>query len=296
MLAELFAILAPVLITAGIGYGWARSGQEFPSTFIAQLTLRIGTPALVLSALTRTRIEPDAFLEMVLACVLVTGLMGLAGWSISRLLRKDWRILVPAFLFSNTGNLGLPICLYAFGEPGLALAVAFFIVLSVSQFSLGELLAGERSLKKALLNPTLLSVALALPVVFLELQLPRWLQNSLNLLGGMAIPLMLLTLGVSLATIRARHLAQGLLLGGLRVGCGALLAWLVGTGLGVPALTLGVLILQAAMPVGVFNYLFALRANRSPEEVASLVLCSTLLALLLLPLLLAWLLPTLRLN
>ena len=200
------------------------------------------------------------------ASLLVAGLMGLAGWSISRLLRKDWRILVPAFLFSNTGNLGLPICLYAFGEPGLALAVAFFIVLSVSQFSLGELLAGERSLKKALLNPTLLSVALALPVVFLELQLPRWLQNSLNLLGG------------------------------LRVGCGALLAWLVGTGLGVPALTLGVLILQAAMPVGVFNYLFALRANRSPEEVASLVLCSTLLALLLLPLLLAWLLPTLRLN
>src|SRR5690606_18253069 len=107
MLAELFAILAPVLITAGIGYGWARSGQEVPSSLIAQLTLRIGTPALVLSALTRTRIEPDAFLEMVFACVLVTLLMGATGWLISRLLRKDWRILVPAFLFSNTGNLGL---------------------------------------------------------------------------------------------------------------------------------------------------------------------------------------------
>lgn len=291
MLAELFAILAPVLITAGIGYGWARSGQAFPSTFVAQLTLRVGTPALVLSALTRTRIEPDAFLEMVLACVLVTLAMGAVGWLVSRLLGKDWRILVPAFLFSNTGNLGLPICLYAFGEPGLVLAVAFFIVLSVSQFSVGEMLAGHQSLKRAFMNPTLLSVAIALPVVFLELLLPRWLQNSLNLLGGMAIPLMLLTLGVSLANIRVRHLAQGLALGGLRVACGASLAWLVGTWLAVPRLTLGVLILQASMPVAVFNYLFALRANRAPEEVASLVLCSTLLSLLFLPLLLALLLP-----
>src|SRR5690606_20007935 len=170
---------------------------------------------------------------------------------------QDRAVFSPAFLFSNTGNLGLPICLYAFGEPGLALSVAFFIVLSGTQFSLGELLAGERSLKKVLLNPTLLSVALALPVVFRELQLPRWLQNSLNLLGGMAIPLMLLTLGVSLAPIRVRHLAQGLALGGLRVACGASLAWLVGTWLAVPPLTLGVLILQASMPVAVFNYLFA---------------------------------------
>ena len=296
MLAELFAILAPVLITAGIGYGWARCGQEFPSTFVAQLTLRVGTPALVLSALTRTRIEPGAFMEMVLACLLVTLSMGLVGWLVGRLFNKDWRIMVPAFLFSNTGNLGLPISLYAFGEAGLALAVAFFIVLSISQFSMGEMLAGHQSLKRALLNPTLLSVAIALPVVFLELHLPRWVQNSLNLLGGMTIPLMLLTLGVSLATIRVRHLAQGLLLGGLRVGCGALLAWLIGTWLALPPLTLGVLILQAAMPVAVFNYLFALRANRSPEEVASLVLCSTLLAFLLLPLLLAWLLPSLRVG
>ena len=296
MLAELFAILAPVLIAAGIGYGWARSGQAFPTAFIAQLTLNVGTPCLVLSALTRTRVEPQAFAEMVLGCVLVTVLMGLVGWLASRLWRQDWRVLVPAFLFSNTGNLGLPISLYAFGEQGLALAVVFFMVLCVSQFSLGALLAGERSPRRLLLNPTMLSVLAALLVVTFQWQLPRWLENTVGLMAGMTIPLMLLTLGVSLASIRVRHLGNGVLQGALRIFSGATLAWLVGTWLELPPLTLGVLILQSAMPVAVFNYLFAVRANRSPQEVASLVLCSTLLAFLFLPLLLAWLLPTLRVN
>ncbi|MNJ50882.1 Membrane transport protein [compost metagenome] len=105
---------------------------------------------------------------------------------------------------------------------------------------------------------------------------------------------MLLTLGVSLASIRVRHLGNGMLLGALRILCGAAAGWLVGWLLGLPPLAQGVLVLQSAMPVAVFNYLFAVRAGRSPEAVASLVLCSTLLSFVLIPLLLAWWLPALR--
>jgi predicted permease len=158
-------------------------------------------------------------------------------------------------------------------------------VLSVGHFSIGMLLSGaERSVKGLLLNPIMISLALVLPVLLLDLQLPRWVANTVDLLGGMTIPLMLVTLGVSLASIRVQHVGSGLLLGLLRILCGAGLAWTVQA----------VLVLQSAMPVAVFNYLFAVRAGRSPEQVASLVLCSTLLAFVLLPLLLAWLMPTLR--
>jgi predicted permease len=295
MLAELFAVMAPVLIVASIGYGWARSGQPYPTEFIARLVLNIGTPSLVLSTLSRTEIDRQAFGQVAIACLLVTLAMGLIGCLLSRAFRQDWRILVPAYLFPNSGNMGLPITLYAFGEKGLALAVAFFLVLSVGQFSLGLLLSGsERSPKRLLANPIIISLAMALPLVILDLELPRWLANTISLLGGMTIPLMLLTLGVSLASIRVRHLGNGMLLGALRILCGAAAGWLVGLSLGLPPLAQGVLVMQSAMPVAVFNYLFAVRAGRSPEAVASLVLCSTLLSFVLIPLLLAWWLPALR--
>ena len=188
--------------------------------------------------------------------------------------------------------MGLPISLYAFGEHGLALAVAFFLTLSIMQFSVGIALSGNAaSIKDLLRNPIMLSLLLALPMIFMDLQLPRWLANTVGLLGGMTIPLMLLTLGVSLATIRLHHLGSGLVLGALRILLGAAVGWGIGAAMGLQPLTHAVLVVQSAMPVAVFNYLFAVRANRSPEQVASLVMCSTLLAIGWLPLILAWWMP-----
>lgn len=295
MFAELFAVMAPVLIVAGIGYAWVRSGQAYPTDFVARLVLNIATPCLVLSSLSRTQLDMQAFGQMALACVAVSLLMGAIGLLLSRAMAQDWKVLVPAYLFPNTGNMGLPISLYAFGEHGLALAVAFFLMLSVGHFTLGMILSGaERSWRKLLVNPIILSLVVALLVRVFDLELPRWLANTTSLLGGMAIPLMLITLGVSLASIRVQHLGRGMLLGGLRILCGAAVGWLIAVALALPPLAQGVLVLQSAMPVAVFNYLFAVRANRSPEAVASLVLCSTLLSFALVPLLLAWWMPAVR--
>lgn len=292
MLAELFAVMAPVLIVAGIGYAWARSGQPYPTDFVARLVLNVGTPCLVLSSLSRTEVDAQAFGQMALACVVVSVLMGLIGLLLSRVMAQDWKVLVPAYLFPNTGNMGLPISLYAFGEQGLALAVAFFLMLSVGHFSLGMLLSGaERSWRKLLVNPIILSLCAALVLMLFELELPRWLANTVDLLGGISIPMMLITLGVSLASIRVQHIGHGVLLGALRILCGAAVGWSIALALELPPLAQGVLVVQSAMPVAVFNYLFAVRANRSPEAVASLVLCSTLLSFVFLPLLLAWWLP-----
>lgn len=295
MFAELFAVMAPVLIVAGIGYAWVRSGQAYPTDFVARLVLNIATPCLVLSSLSRTQLDMQAFGQMALACVAVSLLMGAVGLLLSRVMAQDWKVLVPAYLFPNTGNMGLPISLYAFGEHGLALAVAFFLMLSVGHFTLGMILSGaERSWRKLLVNPIILSLVVALSVRLFDLELPRWLANTTSLLGGMAIPMMLITLGVSLASIRVQHLGHGMLLGGLRILCGAALGWLIAVALGLPPLAQGVLVLQSSMPVAVFNYLFAVRANRSPEAVASLVMCSTLLSFALVPLLLAWWMPAVR--
>lgn len=288
MLASLFAVLAPVFIVSVIGYAWARKGHGYPTDFIARLVMTIGTPSLVLSTLSRTRLDSTAFTSMALACVLCMIVMALIGLLVSKVFRQHWRVLVPAFMFPNTGNMGLPISLYAFGDHGLALAVAFFLTLSIFQFTLGLALSGgAASLKDLLRNPVLISLVLALPIIFFDLHLPRWLANTVDLLGGMTIPLMLLTLGVSLASIRLHHVASGMLQGALRIVLGAAVGWLIGLALGMEPLAQAILITQSAMPVAVFNYLLAVRANQSPEKVANLVMCSTVLSFVWLPVVLA---------
>ena len=152
MLASLFAVLAPVFIVAGIGYGWARRGLDYPTEFIARIVMTVGTPSLVLSTLSRTQLDPAAFTSMAVACVLCMLGMALAGFLVSRASGQHWRVLMPAFMFPNTGNMGLPISLYAFGEHGLALAVAFFLTLSIFQFTLGIAMSGASASFKALLR------------------------------------------------------------------------------------------------------------------------------------------------
>lgn len=292
MLIELFAVMAPVLIVAGIGFGWARSGQPYPTEFVTRLVLNISTPCLVLSTLSRAEVDLQVFGQMALACVVICVIMAMIGWVLSRAINSDPKVLVPAYMFPNTGNMGLPISLYAFGEPGLALAVAFFVVLSVGHFTVGMILSGAaQSWRRLLLNPVIISLGVALAVLMLELQLPRWVANTVDLLGSMSIPMMLLTLGVSLASIRLKQVGKGMALGGFRILCGAAIGWGIALALDLPPLAQGVLVLQSAMPVAVFNYLFAVKANRSPETVASLVICSTLLSFLFIPLLLIWWLP-----
>lgn len=292
MLIELFAVMAPVLIVAGIGFGWARSGQPYPTEFVTRLVLNISTPCLVLSTLSRAEVDLQVFGQMALACVVICVIMAMIGWVLSRAINSDPKVLVPAYMFPNTGNMGLPISLYAFGEPGLALAVAFFVVLSVGHFTVGMILSGAaQSWRRLLLNPVIISLGVALAVLMLDLQLPRWIANTVDLLGSMSIPMMLLTLGVSLASIRPKQVGKGMLLGGFRILCGAAIGWGIALALDLPPLAQGVLVLQSAMPVAVFNYLFAVKANRSPETVASLVICSTLLSFLFIPLLLIWWLP-----
>ena len=143
MFASLFAVLAPVFIVAGIGFAWARKGLDYPTDFIARVVMTVGTPSLVLSTLSRTDLDPNAFTSMAVACLLCTLGMALAALLVCRASGMHWRVLLPAFMFPNTGNMGLPISLYAFGEHGLALAVAFFLTLSIVQFTIGMAISGS---------------------------------------------------------------------------------------------------------------------------------------------------------
>lgn len=290
-LSIVVAVMAPVLIISGLGFAWNRAKLPYDSAFITTFAINVASPCLVFSSLTRLTLGGDELLTMTVASIACITLAGLGAIPLLLALRLPLRTYLPALSFPNAGNLGLPLCLFAFGETGLGLGVLFFAVFSVAQFTLGPVLAsGQFDLGRLVRTPVFYAVAAALTVMLTGMRPPQWLTNTTTLLGNCAVPIMLLSLGVALASLRMKSLlrAGGLSAVRLLLGLGAGLA--VAEAMGLTGTMRGVTVLQSAMPVAVFNYLWALRYDNAPDEVAGMVLGSTALAFLGLPLLLVGLL------
>jgi len=291
MTAQLLAVIAPIVLSAGVGYAWARSPFDYPAEFVRRLVMWVGTPCLVVSTLGEAQL-PTAVLMQTGAAALTVIAVTLVGCAVLlRVAGLDARVFLPPLVFANTGNMGVPLGLFAFGQTGLALALAYFVAMMLAHFTLGVLItAGLREYRQILRTPIVWAAAIAVTLKAGGTGLPLWLENTVSLLGGMSIPLMLLTLGVSLATIRVHTMGRTLVLAAVRVVGGALAGVLVAGLFSLEGAARGVVILQAAMPAAVFNYMLALQQERSPRDVAGIVVVSTLLSFVSLPVLLLWLL------
>jgi len=290
VILELLSVVAPVFVVALVGLAWARSGAHFDEASISRLVLNVGVPCLLFRSLTTLEVSPFQLAQMAGLTVAVMSLFAIGGLAVLKALRLPSHTFLGPLIFTNSGNIGIPICLFAFGETGLALAMTYFAVSAIFHVSLGgPLFAGTFSWRPFLRSPLTWAVAITVPVVAFGVPVPDWLSRTTSLLGDIAIPLMLLTLGVSLSKMHPDSVGRSVLLALVRFGLGVAAGFLVANVFSIEGLPRKVLILQAAMPVGVLNYLFAHRYARSPEQVASLVLVSTLLSVFTIPALLAWL-------
>jgi len=293
MFAELFAILAPIFISTGIGFLWGKSGQAFPTDFISRIVMNIGTPCLIVSVMAKVDIDVGVMGQVAAATAVVMTAMGLFCWMLLRWMKLEIATYLPPMILPNNGNMGLPLCLFAFGQTGLALALGSFMVMLIATFTVGLLLVTGseggwlKRLSEIAKQPVIYAMLIAVALLVTGTPLPRWIGNTVDLLGGIAIPLMTIALGVSLATLKIRFWQRSLFFSGLRVGGGLFFGWVVCELMQLEGVSRNVVLLQSAMPIAVFNYLLALRYNRHPDEVAAMVLLSTLIAFAGLPFLLA---------
>jgi len=291
MTAQIFAIIAPVFLIAALGYVWARLKMPFDTNVISTLVLNIGAPCLLLSQLLTHRLDLAVMGEIVAAGAIILTLTAALGLVVLKVMGISPRTYLPAMIFPNTGNMGLPLCLFAFGDVGLALAVAYFAVTSLLQFSVGVAIASGRFHIKSLLQTNVLwAMLIAVVLLAFDVTLPAWVMNTLSTAGSFAIPLMLMSLGISLATLSVHGLGRALLFSVFRLGSGFLGALAVTAVLGIEGPARGAVLIQSAMPTAVFNYMFAVRYGNAPGDVAGVVLISTVLSFLTLPLLLAFVL------
>jgi len=287
MIGGLFSIIAPVFICAGIGFAWEKFGPRYDVELVTNLVTTIGAPCLVFHTLANLEVDGSAFVTIVGAAVTALAVFAVLGALILKLARLPQRSFLPALMFPNVGNVGVPLNYLAFGDLGLALAIGVFTVYVVGQFTVGVAIAsGTVSLKALARLPLLYALAAALVFMITGTAPPKWIDGTTELLGGLTIPLMLITLGISLARLKVASVPRSLGLSMLRLVMG----FAVGVGLtwalGLEGVARGVFIVEMSMPVAVFNYLFAQRYKTAPEEVAGMVLMSTALSFASLPLLL----------
>ena len=284
-------IVSPVFLLAGVGFVWVRAGFEYRIEFVTRLAMTLAVPCLIFTALMKTEADLGALFNLTLAAICAYAAVGVAGWVLFKALGMNLRTYLAPFIFGNTGNLGIPLALFAFGQPGLERAVVLLAVSAVLSFTFGIwLVAGRGSFLKILKEPMIGATLLGALFLWQGWETPRFLTNTLDLAGQMAIPMMLITLGVAVGRLSPGRVSVAIVLSVIKLVVCAAIAWGIGLAFNLDDVSFGVLVLQIATPVAVTAYLLAEKYGADSQSVAGFVVVSTLISVAGLPLLLGLLL------
>ena len=287
LIARIADVIVPVFLIVAIGYVYGRKNRPDLGAF-NRIALDVLAPLLVYSALAAKDFRlADHTTLLVGGAILILG-SGLLAWPLARAFKAQPRTLVPVVMFNNCGNMGLPLALLAFGTEHFGAAVALFSVSNLLHFSLGARITSAAARSRDLLtSPLMIATLLGFASAMTDLRPPEVLLSGMKLLGDALLPMMLFALGVRLTALTRNGLAPGFLgafarpLIGLAIGIP--LAW----ALGLEGAARGQLLLFAALPPAVIQFMLAERYQQEPDKVGAMIMLGNALALLFVPLALA---------
>lgn len=292
MYAEIFAVIAPVLAISLLGYFWSLAKFAYDEAFVSSFVMNVAAPCLILSAIIKQGL-PAADL-LYLTRITLVGLLFLFAFSMAFILlsKQSLRTYLGPLAFTNTANMGIPISMLALGEEAAVIAIVIFMVTSIVQFSLGVAIVNGRNAMSAMFKaPVFYATVAAFAVVIFDLPVAEPVVETLDLVGVMAIPLMLISLGVSLQSLAVDDLKTSVIMSVFRLASGFGIGLLVCELFALEGIIRGVVIIQATMPSAVASYMIARRYDQQAKEVASVVVVSTVLSFLTLPLLIGYVMP-----
>lgn len=287
LITRIADIIVPVFLVVAIGYGYGRRRAPDMSSF-NRIALDVLAPLLSYAALASRDFQIAQHLPLLGAgAVLILG-CGLLAWLLARLVGAQARTLVPVVMFNNSGNMGLPLALLAFGPAHFGAAVALFAIGNLLHFSLGaRITSAAARTRELLLSPLMIATALGFFSALTGLRPPEVLLSGMRMLGDAALPLMLFALGVRLTAFTRDGLALGLLGALARPLIGLALGLLLAWSLDLQGAARGQLLLFAALPPAVMQFMLADRYHQEPEKVAASIMVGNALAVVFVPLALA---------
>ncbi|MEO8675480.1 MAG: AEC family transporter [Casimicrobiaceae bacterium] len=284
MFERLIAIILPVFFVIALGFVYARKAKP-DMAWVNRLNMNVLAPALIFTALAGKDFDLAANRVLILASIGVVLGSGLLAWPFARLLHESPRTFVPPMMFNNCGNMGLPLAVLAFGQPGFSAMVALFTISNLLHFTLGVWIIDHRARFGSLLrNPMVLATFAGFAFAAFQPPMPEWLMQALKLTGDAMIPLMLIALGVRLSDVPWSSWRVGVVGGLVCPLTGMAMAALLAPVLGLDRAQQGLLLLFGCLPPAVLNFMVAEQFQQEPGKVASIVLIGNVMAVVFVPL------------
>ena len=283
---KLIDVLFPVFFVIGIGYYLGKKDPNFKTDFITNFAGNIGTPAMIFYTITSTGVTLSIFLEYFIYALIIIGGFSIVGIIFLFILKKDVISELPPLILPNTGNMGVPICLFAYGTSGLGVASAIASVIILLHFTIGVLLAKKSfSFKILIKNVPIYGIIAAVIVLYYEWEVPGFIENTTFLLTYATIFLVLMALGIALTKLKVISWAQASILGAVRVIIGPIIGYLLIKLLNLNGFAAGVLLIQSSMPSAVLTYLVGSMYSKKKvvDSIASVIVASTILSFITIP-------------
>ena len=282
---KIFEVIFPVFFVIGVGYYLGKKNPKIDTNFITDFAGNIGTPAMIFYTVTTTGITLSIFIHYFFYAIIMIGGFAVLGLLILLLLKKDLSMELPPLILPNTGNMGVPICLFAYGTAGLGVASAVASVIILFHFTLGVFLAKKSfSMDVVIKSPPVYAIIISVLFLYYQIETPLFLENTTFLLTYATIFLVLMSLGIALTRLKF-SLKDSIILSICRVVLGPLIAFLVIYYFNLSGYAAGVLLIQGAMPSAILNYLVG--AIYSPKKIVdsigSTIVVSTLMSFITIP-------------
>ena len=283
---KLIDVIVPVFFVIGIGYYLGKKNPDINTDFITTFAGNVGTPAMIFYTITTTGVTLSVFTEYFIYALVIIGGFSLVGILFLLLLKKDFISELPPLILPNTGNMGIPICLFAYGTAGLGVASAIASVVILLHFTLGVLLAKKSfSLEILIKNMPIYGIIVSVIFLYFEWDVPGYLENTTFLLNYSTIFLVLMSLGIALSRLKVVSWTHASILGAVRVIVGPLIGFGLIKFLNLDGFAAGVLLIQSCMPSAVLTYLVGSMYSEKKvvDSVASVIVTSTIMSFVTIP-------------
>jgi len=284
---KLFEVLFPVFFVVGIGYYLGKKNPKIDTTFITTFAANIGSPAMIIYSLNAEFITFEVFKSYFWYYLIAISCFFIVGISLLYLLRvKDIIRELPPLLMPNTGNLGLPLSLFAYGQSGLGVAGAISALIILFHFTIGVFLADRKfNFDVIIKSPPFYAIIISVILLYYNIKLPTFVENTSSLLTYATIFLILMSLGIALTRLKVFSFNKALVCSFGRVILGPIIGFGVIKIFNLNGFAAGVLLIQCSMPSAVLNYLIATMysSKKIVDSVASTIVVSTFMSFITIP-------------
>ena len=286
LLLRLFEAVFPVFFIVGIGYYLGKKNPKIDTTFITNFSANIGSPGLIFYSITSTGITFDLFsVYFFYALIAITG-FAIIGLIFLFFQKKDLITELPPFILPNTGNMGLPICLFAYGAKGFGVASAVSSVVMLLHFTLGIFLAKKKFESQLIFKtPAFYAIIFSLIFLYFKIKPPVFMVNLTMLLSYATIFLVLMSLGIALTRLKIFSFKDAVIASIGRVMIGPIIGFILIKFMNLTGYAAGVLLIQCSMPSAVLTYLVGsmYSSKKVVDSIASMIVVSTLISFATIP-------------